>query len=277
MKSNIVTGLFILISLAAKTQVSLPYETGFDNVSQQAGWVEFKTAATTFSHWEYTDANPYSSPLCVYHDFSPSTGITLTDNWFVSPAFSIPTGGVLDTIRYLFSGFSEPSAGDTVAIYLLNGNQDPSLATAKILLFDFRGSEYNPDDMYRFKTDIDLPAYDGLSYLAIRYRNSDCSSNWLTVYFDNVAIKGGTVGLSELELESNHVSIFPNPTNGVLNIDSQLEVTSIQIFNLNGKNVYSIVNFDSKNSIDLSELDNGFYIIKINSEKGVYTEKIILN
>src|ERR1035437_10386082 len=120
MKNNnlfTIIGFLTLFSISLKAQVSLPYYTGFDNASQKAGWTEYRKAATTFSHWGYSGG--YSAPGGIEHDYSPSTGITLTDNWYVSPAFSITNGGRLDSIRYNFWGYSVPSTGDTIAIYLL--------------------------------------------------------------------------------------------------------------------------------------------------------------
>ena len=215
MKLFTIIGLVVLFSIESKAQVSLPYYTGFDNVSQQTGWTEYKKAATTFSHWGYGGTgNSYSAPSSIGHDYSPSTGITLTDNWYVSPAFSITNGGKLDSIRYMFSGFSQPVAGDTIAIYLLNGSQDPSLATLKTLLFDFRDSDYIADNVYRVKTDISLSASTEPSFIAIRYRNSDCSSKWLTVNFDNIAISAnGSVGINDLDNRAGKVNIYPNPHN----------------------------------------------------------------
>jgi len=111
-----VTWVLYLISIPLNAQVLLPYYSGFDDASQKAGWTEYKTAATTFSHWGYASVGSYSAPNSITHDYSPSTGITLTDNWFVSPSFSISNGGKLDSIRYKCSGYSVPEAGDTVAI-----------------------------------------------------------------------------------------------------------------------------------------------------------------
>jgi hypothetical protein len=43
-----IIGFVTLFSFPLSAQVALPYFTGFDNTSQQNGWVEYKKAATTF-------------------------------------------------------------------------------------------------------------------------------------------------------------------------------------------------------------------------------------
>lgn len=278
MKHFTIIGFVILLNPSLKGQISLPYYSGFDNTSQQTGWTEYKKAATTFSHWGYSPVGAYSPPNCIGHDYSPSTGITLTDNWYVSPAFSISSGGILDSIRYKFSGFSQPAAGDTVAIYLLNGSQDPSLATSKQLLYDFRNTEYITDNTYRVKTNINLPTLSGLSYLAIRYRNTNCSSNWLTVHFDNIAISSGTsVGINNLENNSNEVVIYPNPVNRAFSINYANNTKSIRVLNELGQVIKTFSNLESSQTkeIDLSDVLSGIYFVEIITTEKTFTKKII--
>lgn len=277
MKTIIPTFLFTFFAvLTSFAQVSLPYYSGFDNATEQAGWTEYKKAATTFSHWGYASANEFSDPNCISHDYSPSTGITLTDNWFVSPGFSLPNGGTLDSIRYMFSGFSVPEIGDTVAVYLLNGSQDPALASSKTLLFDFRDSEYISDWTYRIKENIDLPAYDGLSYLAIRYRNTDCSSKWLTVHFDNVAISGGTVGINEVVKEANEIKMYPNPARDLISIETDENIESVEIFNTTGVKIKSLKASEINKTIDVSTLETGIYLFRFNTATTSFVKRIVI-
>jgi hypothetical protein len=272
----LITLIVLLFNFQSKAQETLPYYSGFDTQEQKDGWTEYKTAATQFSHWGDGGFNAYSDPNCISHDYSPSTGIDLTDNWYVSPGFSISNGGKLDSIRYSFSGFSVPDTGDTIAIYLLNGSQDPTLAS-KTLLFDFRDNEYQTDNVYRIKTDIILPPKSGLSYFAVRYRNTDCSTKWLTVFFDNISISGVTLGVNE-NLNEDDVSIYPNPSNGKFRINHTNDVTSISVNDYTGKAVHysSNVNNHTVTEIDLSDEPKGIYIISIRRNKGLSTRKIVL-
>jgi len=201
----------------------------------------------------------YSMPNGIGHGFAPSSGITLIDNWFVTPPFSIRNGGKLDSIRYMFSGYSQPLTGDTIAIYLLNGSQDPSLASLKILLFDFRNTEYITDGSFRIKTNIILSSLNGSSYLAIRYRNADCSSNWLTVNFDNIAISGNSVSIDELNPGAYKVNIYPNPAKNNLTIETNTNIKqNLEIYTVVGEMVFNST-ICHKSTIDISNFQRGIY------------------
>jgi hypothetical protein len=269
-----IIGLVTLYSISSKAQVSLPYYSGFDNVAQNAGWIEYQKAEETFCHWGPGYA--YSLPNGIGHGFAPSSGITLIDNWFVSPAFSIINGGKLDSIRYMFSGYSQPLSGDTIALYLLNGSQDPSLASSKILLFDFRNTEYIPDYTYRIKTSIILPSLNGSSYLAIRYRNSDCSHNWLTVNFDNIAISGNSVGVDELNPSVYKVNIYPNPAKNNLTIETNSNIKqSVEFYNFVGKLVYNAI-LCNNTTIDITNFQRGVYILKLKTNKETEVRRFVI-
>jgi hypothetical protein len=64
------------------------------------------------------------------------------------------------------------------------------------------------------------------------------------------------------------------PTSGPLTIgiDSHT-IESIEIFNIMGKVVLSPEGFDS--TIDLSLLPNGSYILRVTTEKGVSSKRVI--
>ena len=69
--------------------------------------------------------------------------------------------------------------------------------------------------------------------------------------------------------------VFPNPTNGEINIQfsNEFKLQKVIIFNALGSNITS--SFDS--SIDISEYPKGIYFVKIITNKGFTTRKIIKN
>lgn len=72
----------------------------------------------------------------------------------------------------------------------------------------------------------------------------------------------------------NSALIYPNPTKNFINITTELNIQSISIVELTGKQIYN-TNTDTKN-IDISTLQNGIYLLKILTQNGTTkTEKII--
>ena len=74
-------------------------------------------------------------------------------------------------------------------------------------------------------------------------------------------------------LEKN-IHIFPNPTNGLIHIESnnRFEFLEITLYNALGKTIK--INLSNEN-IDLSDISSGIYFLSIRTSKGMITKKIM--
>jgi len=71
-----------------------------------------------------------------------------------------------------------------------------------------------------------------------------------------------------------NLSLSPNPVKDILKIQATKEISKTEIYNTLGKLVKRTLN---KKTINLSNLSSGLYFIKIFSEKGITTRKIVKN
>ena len=77
---------------------------------------------------------------------------------------------------------------------------------------------------------------------------------------------------------ANNFSIYPNPTNNVLNLSVKngLAINEISIVDINGRTVKSINNaFDSEMEINVSDLTSGVYMLNVNTDEGIATSKFV--
>ena len=71
------------------------------------------------------------------------------------------------------------------------------------------------------------------------------------------------------ENQDSDITIYPNPTNGLLYID--YDITNVEIYNILGQ----LVKETKENVIDLSAQEAGTYILKVITPSGVVTKQII--
>jgi bacillolysin len=96
---------------------------------------------------------------------------------------------------------------------------------------------------------------------------NDAGNNTITkTSYISVSISTGVDHLAE-EL----ISFYPNPTNGLLNIETNKDF-ELELFSTTGS---LLINTKNKNCIDLSTLEKGLYILTIKIEDKVLTNKII--
>ena len=82
-------------------------------------------------------------------------------------------------------------------------------------------------------------------------------------YINNVAVKNS---------QNIQTSIYPNPTNGKINIETQEQIEKITILDISGKIIIETTNTE----IDLSKQKTGTYFVKIETASGILTEKIVV-
>ena len=85
----------------------------------------------------------------------------------------------------------------------------------------------------------------------------------------------GSVGTGLNNYQLENLDIYPNPTQGKLNIASADRINTLSITNIIGKEILFVKDFSGK-IIDLSSYRNGVYFINISTDKGTHIEKIII-
>jgi len=87
------------------------------------------------------------------------------------------------------------------------------------------------------------------------------------------------VGIEEHLIEEDGLSIYPNPSNGQVFVESNEGIQSIQLFSMNGQLIRNQTLNNLKNfSLDLSSLNEGLYFMRLQTAKGDWkVKKLILS
>lgn len=83
------------------------------------------------------------------------------------------------------------------------------------------------------------------------------------------------VGIND-DVKMNKLSIYPNPSTGIININN-IEGAQISVMNIVGQQVLEINNANLNQQINLSDLDNGTYLIRVELDHQTKTQMIILD
>lgn len=202
-------------------------------------------------------------------------GNTYTDSTFVTQFFTNING--CDSIVNLDLKINKfhYAGKDTLALICRN-------YVNTVDLFPYLGSNYTPGGSW---IDIDgLGTLNG-SIVNTTFMIQDSIYRFIYVLDDNSpCINDSAVVALDLrmcggveEFNNSNVTIFPNPTNGKLNIISKNEkMNNIIIYDLMGKIQESISIENNSIEIDLNHLKDGTYFYKINKEKEFRTGTFIL-
>jgi hypothetical protein len=87
------------------------------------------------------------------------------------------------------------------------------------------------------------------------------------------------VAVEEIELDTDLVSAFPNPTSATLTVRAEQQQTmdKINLYNVEGQLIQTYTNLvDTQKNIDVTNFNNGLHIIKVYFEDGVVTKKVMI-
>lgn len=88
-----------------------------------------------------------------------------------------------------------------------------------------------------------------------------------------------TLGLDDFE-QGNSLKLYPNPSNSILNIDIQTDISSgsIDIYDMLGKHIFNKeITSNTISPIDIADWNNGIYLIKIASKNITETIRFVKN
>jgi hypothetical protein len=81
----------------------------------------------------------------------------------------------------------------------------------------------------------------------------------------------------EKEMQEEVITIYPNPSTGIFKVEMKDdEKAMINVYNMKGEKVKSIVHKGTVSSIDLSGMPKGVYMVKVITEDKSFSEKIVL-
>jgi len=113
-------------------------------------------------------------------------------------------------------------------------------------------------------------------YVTTHYTNSCISDS------SNHASEAIGVGIREVQMENCEIQVYPNPTEGELTIENgvlnsiQERIENVEIFDVFGRNMgVKFPSFGGVRGGNISHLPAGMYFLRIQTEKGTITKKII--
>jgi len=82
-----------------------------------------------------------------------------------------------------------------------------------------------------------------------------------------------TLGVDDVEVESYTISVYPNPAVDMIRIKTNLEVKKLMLYDILGKEIQQVKGIKN---MTVDHLQSGTYILKIATQKGDITKRIII-
>lgn len=226
--------------------VESPYTEDFTTTEHTACWATFDANGDD-SSWGLYWSNDEQTDLMYGYYYNATNA---ADDWLVSPEILVPVNGVI-RFDYAVQDADYPEA---YAVYVITGSQDNYAAGTEVL------SSQTIDNTDFMTQEVDISSYSGQNvYIGIK---ATSAANMFLLWIDNFVLD---VSSSITNNGNNSINVFPNPANNVINI-ANAENSSIVVLNMVGEVVATIDNASANQTIDISNLSDGTYFVRVNSE-----------
>lgn len=230
-------------------------------------------------------------------NFNSTTTPGDISNWLITPVVSLQNGDIITFYTRTVTPNASPSPANTYPDRLelrlsTSGAFSAAPSTGSTDLGDFTtlclsvnpnllltGAGSYPGTFTQFSYTVSgLTGVTDCEF-GFRYWVTDggpTGSNSNIIAIDTVSVDRPTA--STADFFSSNFSIFPNPVNDIFTVNSKNDATikSIIVTDINGRVVSEVSPSSvSQTQVNISELNSGVYFVKVQSEAGVGTTKII--
>jgi len=262
---------FLVYRDTANNAYGLIGTVSYDSLSQFIDTVRTKYAANgdpNLSSWRYKlglmDSCGNLSAMSPYHQ----------------SIFNQNNSGNFNWSQYQIEG--QPAPVPALTNYLFqrdnssNGNYTTiaTLSASSTLFTDPQYATYQSTATWRVKTLWNISCTPTL----INPKDPTINTIALNSSRSNIYRVNNPTSVNEISL-NNLVSISPNPTSGMFNVQSLMangNTSTIEIYNVMGEKVYTSV-INSKSSAITLDAPNGIYFLKLRTNEGTATKKLIIS
>ena len=225
----------------------------FPHTGEPMSYIAFNPAQTTPA---VTDMEPHGGLR--FGACFASVPPAVNDDWMISPKIML---GEDPALAFWVKSYTDQYGLETYNIKVSTTDMNPGSFTT------IAGPIDAPADAWTFVS-YDLADYVGQEvYVAIQ-----CVSNDRFVFMiDDVEITF-TTGISKPEAAS--FSVYPNPSNGLLNITGDSRIEDIRLVNFAGQVVFESTVNANEFRFETTGIAQGLYLLNITTDKGIVTRKV---
>ncbi len=217
--------------------------------------------------WDFGDGSPLSSDADPVHTYN------VTNSFAPNVTLKVTVGSCESVVKKPLQVFELPDCNFTVTDDWTPGDGYRTVkveaANSSYPFYRFKfsdgGSINTASGVYQFP-------YEGDFDITLYTRNAaDCECNKTIV--KSIRNSMSTTGVAE-----GKIKLYPNPSNGLVNVESGSRIQKISVYNVLGETVEAGVTLKGMQAeLRMQNLAEGVYLVKITTEQGVVTRSVSIN
>ena len=249
----------------------LPYTDNFDSyTTSTTAKTGVEPPCWTLAHQYVSMADEYKPMIYYNTSYSHSGSYALFLNYrgiYAMPFFE----GDVNTLQLSFS-LRQSQAKFRLQVGVMDNLNDASSFTPV--------ATFNNSSTGHEQVSVDFSSYTGSGHY-IAFRNtlaSGYSGNYSYNFIDDItlSVAGAKDGMPDdsygMESTSHTLTLYPNPTTGILTVEADEEVIRVDVFDYTGRCVAS---FERQTTVDLSRLATGLYTLRVTLPERIEVRRVV--
>ncbi len=198
----------------------------------------------------------------------------IPDNWVVSPAINLTGASGTITVEWVTQVAAQSWDEEKYSIHVGTSDDITILINSATSMTETLGDAGNTGTPAPKSLDISSLAGEAIVYIA--FRHWDCTDQDF-ISIDDLVVNAATL-LSINEFDTNSFSHSYSKDLKTLKLESSnMAMTGVEIYSILGQNVISKSLSNTTESIDISSLNDGVYLAKVNIDGNFKTIKFVKN
>lgn len=271
MKKSLLFAFVMICSTYGFSQVFLLQEYFNDPVKISSNWTTIDNDGDGYNWRINHDATNLFAVSDSWKSGVMGNGALIPENYLVSPKINLT--GLSGTVKLRFTiQIPDP--------LLVEEHYKVAVSTTGNKVMDFKNivleetctaADYYENLPSWKERLVDLTPYIGQN-IYLTWCHFNCT-NMYQIQLDSIQVSYSTnVNLGNCE--QTQVAVYPNPVNDKLLITGSFENAQLQLFTTDGRKVYQSAKESKQAEINVSSLENGLYVLKINSPKWIITKQV---
>lgn len=240
---------------------ALPFSCGFEASDYMGCWKFIDADGDGYgwdlNTWNNSDYHHNGQNAASSASYINTIGVLDPDNWMITPQLIIPDEGA--TLKYYVGGVDANYYSEHYSILVSTTGANISDFTNTLVSNTVSNVNFT-------QKSYDLSSFAGQNIrIAFRHHNSP-DMFWMLID-DIEVIAGQHAGINDINAQ---VALYPNPTSGILNVLTE-GLQEVSILDVNGRNIMTTHN----SVIDMTDLTNGVYFVRVITANGISTQKIV--
>ncbi|MEG1572447.1 MAG: choice-of-anchor J domain-containing protein [Bacteroidales bacterium] len=216
---------------------------------------------------DYTDTRDYAYSGKSFLAHVQAINSMATNDWAVSPCIEL----IADTVyrvSFFYRVFKPSTVKHSLKVSLLSGYEPSSYIKEIIKRDNIQDIKYT---WARASLKVDRTQ---VYHIGFQVENGAHGSD---IFIEDLRVeKASTISNEKMDAK-NWVSIYPNPVKENLNVLTNAQIHSVELFNLLGASIYRKEGLATDYfNIPLKGIQSGMYILKINTNQGQETKKVMI-